>query len=52
LRKEDFYFNGRLIGELGLPVLVVQEGGYDTGQLGDYALHFFTGLRAGAFGSI
>jgi acetoin utilization deacetylase AcuC-like enzyme/GNAT superfamily N-acetyltransferase len=52
LRNEDFHYNGRLIGELGLPVLVVQEGGYDTGQMGDYALHFFTGLRAGAFGSI
>ncbi|MEZ4601414.1 MAG: histone deacetylase family protein [Syntrophotaleaceae bacterium] len=49
LRNEDFHRNGRLIGELGLPVLVVQEGGYDTGQMGGYALHFFTGLREGAF---
>ncbi len=50
LRTEDFHNNGQLIGGLHLPTLVVQEGGYDTGQLGDYALHFLTGLSAGAFG--
>ncbi len=50
LRADDFNRNGRLIGGLHLPTLVVQEGGYDTGQLGDYALHFFTGLWSGVFG--
>ncbi|MGE4543009.1 MAG: GNAT family N-acetyltransferase [Pedobacter sp.] len=50
LRPPDFEMNGRLLGALQLPTLVVQEGGYDTGQLGDYALHFFTGLSVGAFG--
>jgi acetoin utilization deacetylase AcuC-like enzyme/GNAT superfamily N-acetyltransferase len=50
LRADDFQQNGRLIGGLGLPTLVVQEGGYDTGQLGEYALQFFTGLWEGSFG--
>ena len=50
LRPPDFEWNGHLLGALHLPTLVVQEGGYDTGQLGDYALSFFTGLSAGAFG--
>jgi acetoin utilization deacetylase AcuC-like enzyme/GNAT superfamily N-acetyltransferase len=49
LGKEDFYENGRVLGALKLPTLVVQEGGYDTGQLGDYALQFFSGLWQGAF---
>lgn len=49
LRPPDFEWNGHLLGALQLPTLVVQEGGYDTGQLGDYALHFFTGLSVGAF---
>lgn len=49
LGPEDFRVNGRLLGALGLPTLVVQEGGYDTGQLGEYALNFFTGLWKGAF---
>ncbi len=51
LLAEDFTENGRLIGRLRLPTLVVQEGGYDTRVLGSNARHFFTGLWAGAFGS-
>jgi acetoin utilization deacetylase AcuC-like enzyme/GNAT superfamily N-acetyltransferase len=50
LRAEDFRANGRLIGALGLPTLVVQEGGYDTHVLGINARHFFRGLWEGAFG--
>lgn len=50
LRPGDFEGNGRLIGALSLPTVVVQEGGYDTGQLGEYALHFFSGLWNGSFG--
>lgn len=49
LREEDFFLNGQLIGKLHLPVLVIQEGGYDTGHLGDYALRFLTGLWDGQF---
>jgi acetoin utilization deacetylase AcuC-like enzyme/GNAT superfamily N-acetyltransferase len=49
LRADDFAANGRLIGELGLPVLVVQEGGYRVRNLGVNARHFFTGLSQGAF---
>jgi len=44
LNARDFEANGRLIGELGLPTLVVQEGGYRTRSLGTNALHFFKGL--------
>ena len=44
LRARDFEENGRLIGALKLPTLVVQEGGYRTRTLGTNARHFFTGL--------
>ncbi|MBN2450371.1 MAG: GNAT family N-acetyltransferase [Lentisphaeria bacterium] len=44
LRAADFEANGQLIGALGLPVLVVQEGGYRTLTLGQNARAFFTGL--------
>ena len=44
LVARDFYYNGHLIGSLGLPVLVVQEGGYRTRSLGLNARHFFEGL--------
>ncbi|HVS13979.1 MAG TPA: histone deacetylase family protein [Thermoanaerobaculia bacterium] len=46
LRIEDFERNGRLIGNLDLPTLVVQEGGYRTRTLGANALAFFRGLAA------
>ncbi|MBU2502247.1 histone deacetylase family protein [bacterium] len=48
LRAEDFHENGRRIGALGLPTLVVQEGGYRTRTLGVNARGFFTGLAKGA----
>lgn len=47
LTGADFENNGRLIGALGLPTLVVQEGGYRTRTLGINARRFFTGLAAG-----
>ena len=47
LVAKDFRENGRLIGMLGLPTLVVQEGGYKTQTLGVNARHFFTGLWDG-----
>lgn len=46
----DFEANGRLIGALHLPTLVVQEGGYRTRTLGVNARHFFVGLVQAAFG--
>ena len=48
LTARDFEENGRLIGELSLPTLVVQEGGYRTRTLGTNALRFFQGLLAGS----
>jgi len=49
LRAGDFELNGRMIGSLRLPTLVVQEGGYSTRVLGVNARRFFQGLWAGAF---
>ena len=49
LEAQDFEASGRILGSLGLPTLVVQEGGYDSRVLGVNARHFFTGLWSGAF---
>jgi acetoin utilization deacetylase AcuC-like enzyme/GNAT superfamily N-acetyltransferase len=46
LTAKDFETNGRMIGELGLPVVVVQEGGYRTRTLGTNARRFFWGLAS------
>jgi acetoin utilization deacetylase AcuC-like enzyme/GNAT superfamily N-acetyltransferase len=48
LRSADFERNGRAIGMMALPTLIVQEGGYNTRNLGTHARHFFAGLWAGA----
>ncbi len=48
LLARDFEANGRMIGELNLPTLVVQEGGYRTRSLGASCLNFFKGLAATA----
>jgi acetoin utilization deacetylase AcuC-like enzyme len=50
LTARDFAENGRIIGRLDIPTLVVQEGGYDTRVIGVNARNFFTGLFEGAFG--
>ncbi len=47
LLARDFRENGRLIGGIGVPTLVVQEGGYRTQTLGVNARHFFVGLWDG-----
>ncbi|MFO7654679.1 MAG: acetylpolyamine amidohydrolase [Candidatus Krumholzibacteriia bacterium] len=47
LAADDFFENGRRIGAMGLPTLVVQEGGYRTRTLGRNARAFFEGLRKG-----
>ncbi|HSH12493.1 MAG TPA: histone deacetylase family protein [Desulfurivibrionaceae bacterium] len=44
----DLEKNGHMIGALGLPTLVVQEGGYRTNSLGANARNFFQGLWKGA----
>ncbi|MBN2331680.1 MAG: GNAT family N-acetyltransferase [Deltaproteobacteria bacterium] len=48
LAAKDFEENGKLLGALGLPMVVVQEGGYRTRTLGLNALHFFKGLASAA----
>ena len=45
----DFAENGRHIGELRLPTLVVQEGGYRIRSLGIYCRRFFAGLWSGFY---
>jgi acetoin utilization deacetylase AcuC-like enzyme/GNAT superfamily N-acetyltransferase len=44
LTADDLEQHGRLIGELNVPTLVVQEGGYRTRTLGVNARKFFSGL--------
>jgi acetoin utilization deacetylase AcuC-like enzyme/GNAT superfamily N-acetyltransferase len=46
LSRNDFKLNGQMIGEMAIPVLVVQEGGYRTRTLGVHARYFFEGLSA------
>ncbi len=50
LTARDFELNGRAIGSLGYPTLVVQEGGYGNRSIGVNARHFFSGLRSGGLG--
>lgn len=50
LSADDFRRNGRMIGAIGLPTLIVQEGGYRTRTLGVNARHFFEGLWEGRRG--
>lgn len=44
LREKDFEAQGRMIGSLKIPTLIVQEGGYRVRSLGANARHFFLGL--------
>jgi acetoin utilization deacetylase AcuC-like enzyme len=44
LSSNDFENNGRMIGELKIPTLIVQEGGYKTQTLGFNAAAFFKGF--------
>jgi len=50
LSAQDFEANGRMIGSLGIPTLVVQEGGYRVQSLGANARSFFLGLWDGFHG--
>ncbi len=47
LKADDLRENGRMIGDLGLPTLVVQEGGYRTRTLGVNAAAFLNGVLQG-----
>jgi acetoin utilization deacetylase AcuC-like enzyme/GNAT superfamily N-acetyltransferase len=49
LTPRDFEINGRMLGELGLPMLVVQEGGYRSRTLGVNARRFFEGIATTHF---
>jgi acetoin utilization deacetylase AcuC-like enzyme/GNAT superfamily N-acetyltransferase len=49
LKARDFRDVGRMIGILRLPTLIVQEGGYNTRNLGLNARHFFLGLYRGYY---
>jgi acetoin utilization deacetylase AcuC-like enzyme len=47
LRTSDYVDVGEELGRLGVPTVVVQEGGYATAVLGDNVVAFLHGLRAG-----
>ncbi|MFZ5570815.1 MAG: GNAT family N-acetyltransferase [Thermodesulfobacteriota bacterium] len=47
LTRSDFEENGRMVGAMGYPLAVIQEGGYRTRTLGINARAFFQGLEAG-----
>lgn len=50
LSAPDFQVNGEQLGRLGLPTLVVQEGGYRIRSLGTNARSFLRGLWEGYYG--
>jgi acetoin utilization deacetylase AcuC-like enzyme len=39
---------GRILGELGLPTVVVQEGGYDLGTIGSLVVETLSGVESSA----
>lgn len=49
LEAGDFEEMGRMIGDVRIPSLIVQEGGYDTRVLGINARHFLMGVLSGMF---
>ncbi len=49
LNSKDFELNGKIIGSLKIPTIVIQEGGYNNRLLGINALHFFIGLWTGTY---
>ncbi len=46
IKTEDFRRMGQRIGALGLPTLVVLEGGYSVEHIGENTVKFLTGLAA------
>jgi acetoin utilization deacetylase AcuC-like enzyme len=49
LEAANFEEMGKMIGSLGIPSLIVQEGGYDTRVLGINARSFLTGFWSGMY---
>ncbi|MCU1502800.1 MAG: Acetylpolyamine amidohydrolase [Ilumatobacteraceae bacterium] len=47
LTADGFARSGALVGELGLPTVVLQEGGYDVAALGDNVRQWLLGLHRG-----
>ncbi len=45
---EGFRKAGRLLGELGVPTVVVQEGGYDLERIGGLVVEALAGIEQGA----
>ena len=43
--SEGYRAAGRLLGRLGVPAVVVQEGGYELGRIGELVVAFLTGLE-------
>ncbi len=41
---------GRALGAIGLPTVIVQEGGYDLGAIGDLVREALTGITEGLAG--
>jgi len=52
LRREDYGVMGSIIGALGLPTLVVLEGGYVVDCLGSNCVEFLRGIEKGRRGEI
>jgi len=48
-KLRDFQKNGKMLGKLGFPILIVQEGGYNTRVIGSNVRHFFIGLWEGTY---
>jgi acetoin utilization deacetylase AcuC-like enzyme len=48
--SDGFRAAGRILGELRLPTVVVQEGGYDLDQIGPLVLEALEGIEEGARG--
>jgi len=48
ITTDGFRRCGELVGTLGLPTVVLQEGGYDVAALGENVRHWLLGLCAGA----
>jgi acetoin utilization deacetylase AcuC-like enzyme len=47
---EGFRAAGRILGGMGLPTVVVQEGGYDLDRIGELVLEVLAGIEEGANG--
>jgi len=45
---EGYRGAGRIVGALGVPTVVVQEGGYDIARIGELVTAFLSGLEEGA----